>query len=134
MRTDLVGRAMRLIAEETKNDEDNPIDLIRLGGFRRLSAVAENSVLSNRYTLGSVEVFRRLNPPRGVVSVPMYAGLLLDYADVDFDLIEALPQADNFTSVGAYLGVDTVLGGLYLGFAAGRDDNHSLFLHFGRNF
>lgn len=123
----LRGDTQALVSDGT------PVDILRLGGFRRMSSFPENSLLADRFAMGSVEVFRRLNPSEALFSIPVYVGLLAEY--VDLELTEFGPEIDErFRSLAAYLGTDTALGPLYLGFGYGDDDSHSVFLHFGLTF
>jgi len=124
---------LRAEAQSLDYDEGNISTILQLGGFRQLSAFAEKSLLSDGYKLGSVEVFRRLNPSDALVSVPLYLGVLAEYADVELDLLGPA-FSDEYYSVGGYLGTDTVLGPLFLGTAFGNGGNHSVFVHFGRSF
>lgn len=113
--------------------DDVPVDLLRIGGFRRLSSFPENSLLADRYAMGSVELYRRLNPSEALFSVPVYVGLLAEYGDLELTVFG--PDIDEtFQSLAAYLGTQTVLGPLFLGFGYGSDDSRSVFLHFGRTF
>ena len=120
-------------AQTIDNDPENPVDILRLGGFRRLSSFAENTLLSDRYVLGSVEIFRRLNPSDALVSVPLYVGVLLEYGDVELELIEPALK-NNYQSIAPYLGMNTALGPLFFGAGFGRDGSANVFLHFGRSF
>ncbi len=130
-----LGAYQLLLRGDTQSlvSDGAPVDILRLGGFRRMSSFPENSLLADRYAMGSLELFRRLNPSEALFSVPIYVGLLAEY--VDLELTEFGPEVDEqFRSVAAYLGTDTALGPLYLGFGYGDDDSHSVFLHFGRTF
>lgn len=120
-------------AHTVDNDQSNPIDFLRLGGFRRLSSFAENSLLADSYLLGSVEIFRRLNPSEALISVPMFFGILLEYGDLELEILDPKLE-DNYQSIAAYLGAETALGPFILGTGFGRDGSASVFMHFGRSF
>ena len=120
-------------AHTVDNEQSNPIDFLRLGGFRRLSSFAENSLLADSYLLGSVEIFRRLNPSEALISVPMFFGVLLEYGDLELQILEPTLE-DDYQSIAAYLGAETALGPFILGTGFGRDGSASVFMHFGRSF
>ena len=124
---------LRFDAAATENKGGTVVNIQRLGGFRRLSARAENSLLNDRHLLGSLEVFRRLNPSESVFSIPLYIGALFEVADAELELFE--PQyKDQFYSLATYVGTDTSLGPFFLGTGFDFDGNFSLFMHFGRTF
>ena len=106
---------------------------MRLGGFRHLTAFAENALLTDQYVLGAVEIYQRLNPSEALFSIPLYVGVLAEAADVRLELIE--PNIDkSIFSYSTYLGTDTALGPFFLGAGFDTNGNRSLFMHFGRSF
>ena len=128
-----LGLTFRFAAESIESDDDEPIEILTLGGFRRLSALAENAVPNNAYQLGSVEVFRRLTGADAIVNLPVYLGATLEYATFDLDLFQQ-GLSEDYVAGSVYLGADTVLGPFFLGLGIGEDDQFSVFLHFGRGF
>lgn len=113
------------------NVGDVVTDILRIGGFRRLTAYPENSLITDQYHYGSVEFYHRLNPTQALVSVPLYVGALFEYADISFDVLDA--GGEELFSIGGYIGTETPLGPLFLG-AGFADGQHTVFLHFGRSF
>ncbi|MEM1229017.1 MAG: patatin-like phospholipase family protein [Pseudomonadota bacterium] len=128
-----VGLGLRLDTQSVDNRDDQPVEVLSLGGFRRITALPENSVPNNRYALASLEVFRRLTSTRQIVSVPVYLGATLEYAEVDLDIF-AQGEEESILAGSVYLGAETVLGPFLLGVGVGSDDAFSVFLHFGRGF
>ncbi len=127
------GLLLRGQAQSVQNKNNDPIEFLNLGGFRRLSAFSENSLPNTQYVLGSIEVYRRLTAADTVLSFPIYAGLNVEYANIEFDFIEE-GATGNFASGGFYLGAETVLGPAFLGAGFSEEGQHSVFFHFGRSF
>ncbi len=128
-----LGVNLRAEAERIDNDADNPIDILDLGGFRRLSAFSQNSIPNNEYVLGVVEVFRRLTATDQLVDFPVYIGGTFEFAHAEFDLFEQGVDEDFFNG-SVYLGGQTILGPALLGAGFGQGGEFALFLHFGRSF
>jgi NTE family protein len=129
-RTSVVLRVRGEIIESESND---PVEILSLGGFRRLSAFSPNSLPNDQYLLGVVEVFHRFGSLEQVAALPIYAGVTLEYANVQFEAFDPLLQR-NYGSVGAYLGADTVLGPVFLGAGVSDAGRYTFFLNIGRNF
>ena len=127
-----LGLTLRAKAEGVDNEDDEPVQILSLGGFRTLSAFAENSVPTNEYAMFSIEAFKRLTATDNVVNFPVYAGASLEYASVKLDLFVEGEEDDTFNAA-LYLGAETVVGPLFLGVGAGSGQT-SVFLHFGRGF
>ncbi|MGF1464461.1 MAG: patatin-like phospholipase family protein [Maricaulaceae bacterium] len=127
------GANLRLSAEAVEEDNDEPVEVLTLGGFRRISAFTEGSLPNDRYALATAEVFYRLTAADQIVSFPVYVGATAEYADVSFDII--LPgETEDFIAGSVYLGANTVLGPTFFGLGFGEDAEFALFLHFGRAF
>ena len=127
------GVLLRAQTESVRNANNDPIEVLSLGGFRRLSAFPENSLPNNEYVLGSVEVFKRLTAADTVVNFPLYLGATVEYANVAFDLFG---ETDNshFASGSLYLGAETVFGPAFFGAGFAEEGQYSLFLYLGRSF
>jgi NTE family protein len=119
--------------ESVENEENRPVDILQLGGFRRLAAYPEFAIPTNEYGYASIEVFRRLTPSDTVLSLPIYVGVLAEYADARFDFLSP-GSSESFTSGGIYIGADTPFGPLFLGGAVGEDDTSALYFHIGQRF
>jgi NTE family protein len=127
------GFNFRLRAESIQSENDNPVEILALGGFRQLSAFSPNSLPTNQYALASVEVFRNLSGTQQVFSFPLYAGMTLEYANVQFDFFSQGAE-ENYGSLGLYLGADTLIGPLQLGVGLADEGRYSFFLNVGRTF
>lgn len=128
-----LGVILRAKTESVQNDNNDPIEVLSLGGFRQLSAFSENSIPNNEYVLGSVEVFKRLTAADTVVNFPLYLGATVEYANVSFELFGQTDN-DHFASGSVYLGAETIFGPAFLGAGFAEEGQYSLFLHLGRSF
>ena len=128
-----LGFQLRGQFESVQEVDDEPVEILDLGGFRRLSAFTESSIPNNEYILATAEVFHRLTGTDGIVNFPVYVGGTLEYANVEFDIFEQGLNEDIFAG-SVYLGAETILGPAFLGTGFSDDGAFSLFLHFGRAF
>lgn len=138
-----LGANLRFETEAIEDDSEVPIQILNLGGFRRISAFAEDSIPTDAYILLAADVFHRLTGSEDILNFPVYVGGTLEYADISFDLfedrsfdIEAIigPVDDTGFAGSAYLGGDTPIGPLYFGVGASEFGDTTVFLHFGRAF
>jgi len=138
-----VGLNLRLQAEGVEDDADRPTQILSLGGFRRISAFAEDSLPTDQYVLATADVFYRVTGSEAILNVPFYVGGTLEYAVVSFDLYEnpvfgfdaeAEGRDDEGFAGSLYLGSDTPIGPIYLGYGASEFGDTALFLHIGRVF
>ena len=116
-----------------RNSENEPLEVLSLGGFRRLTAYSTDSLPTDEYVYGSAEVYRRLTSTDGVVNFPVYVGGLVEVADVGFNLLST--QSDEeFYSGSAYIGGQTPIGPVFFGAGFGEAGEKSLFFFIGRSF
>lgn len=115
------------------NELNEPVELLNLGGFRRLAAYPQDSIPTDRLYYGSVEIVRRVTSARRVVSIPVYVGLTAEYADAGFDFLGITDRSD-LISLGGYLGVDTIIGPVILGGGYGEGGDRALLLQVGTPF
>ncbi|MEO0882678.1 MAG: patatin-like phospholipase family protein [Pseudomonadota bacterium] len=120
-------------AEGIEEENNEPVQILNLGGFRRLSAFTESSVPNDQYVLGTAEVFYRLTGTGGMLNFPVYVGTTLEYANIEFDVFQD-GRSDDVFAGSIYLGADTILGPLYLGTGASDSGAFAVFLHYGRTF
>lgn len=128
-----LGVLLRAETESVQNDNNDPIEVLSLGGFRQLSAFSENSIPNNEYVLGSIEMYKRLTAADTVVNFPLYLGATIEYANVSFDLFGQTDN-DHFASGSLYLGAETIFGPAFFGAGFAEEGQYSLFLHLGRSF
>ncbi|MEO0883472.1 MAG: patatin-like phospholipase family protein [Pseudomonadota bacterium] len=128
-----LGVQLRAQFESVQEVDDEPVEILDLGGFRRLSAFTESSIPNNEYILATGEVFHRLTGTDAIVNFPVYVGATIEYANIEFDIFEQGLDDDIFSS-SIYIGAETLLGPAFLGTGFSDDGEFSLFLHFGRAF
>lgn len=128
-----IGIQLRAQFESVQQIDDEPVEILDLGGFRRLSAFTESSLPNNEYILATAEAFHRLTGTEAIISFPIYVGGTFEYANAEFDIFEQ-GQNEDFFSASLYLGAETILGPAFLGTGFSDDGEFSLFLHFGRAF
>lgn len=128
-----IGVILRAQAESVENANGEPVEILRLGGFRQLSAFSENSVPNNEYVLGSVEFYKRITGTDRILNIPVYVGATIEYANVSFDIFEQ-GVSNNIASGSIYLGADTIFGPAFFGAGFAEEGDYSVFLHLGRSF
>ena len=116
-----------------RNSENQPLEVLSLGGFRQLTAFTTDSIPTNEYVFGSAEFYSRLTGTDGVVNFPVYAGGLIEYADVGFNLIATQPDRELYSASG-YIGGETPIGPVFFGAGLGEAGEKSLFFFIGRSF
>jgi NTE family protein len=119
------------------SDLDRPTNLFTefpLGGFLDLSGLKQYSLWGPHYGIGRLLFYRKVDRGGpGYFDVPIYLGMSLEAGNVWQNMSEA-----KFTNLhkdeSVFLGLDTLLGPVYLG--SGYDDhgNWSYYLFLGRTF
>lgn len=101
-----------------------------IGGLANLSGFTENQILANQIALGRLVYYRRLTDAEKLVSVPVYLGASLEAGGV-WDSREAINREDLIGAGSLFLGIDTFLGPMFLGFGHAEGGNNSFYLSFG---
>jgi NTE family protein len=101
-----------------------------LGGLGNLSGYTENQLLANQIALGRVVYYRRLNDATQLISVPVYLGGSLEAGGI-WDSREAINREDLIGAGSVFVGIDTFLGPMFLGFGHAEGGNNSFYLSFG---
>ena len=111
-------------------DSDAPLyGLFRLGGFLNMSGFYVNELSGQHMGHGLLGYLRRLDDGG---FLPVYAGATLEAGNT-WQFAEDI--GDNWLLGGSlFLGLDTLLGPLYVGYAMGEEDHGTLFLYFGAPF
>lgn len=101
-----------------------------LGGLGNLSGYTENQLLANQIALGRLVYYRRLTDATKLISVPVYLGGSLEAGGI-WDSREAIDRADLIGAGSVFVGIDTFLGPMFLGFGHAEGGNNSFYLSFG---
>lgn len=118
----------------TVDDVSTPQDFFTLGGFFNLSGVAPNLLSGPHYGIGRLLYYRQIGRRgSGVLDFPTYAGVSLEAGNVWQDRSQA--GFNNLRKdASLFLGVDTLLGPVYLGAGFEEGGQHAFYLFLGRTF
>ncbi len=111
-----------------------PYDQFELGGFLKLSGLARGQLRTERYQ------FARLNYRTKLADIPLFEGVFFGASLEGARLRPLVPiwrgePVNGMLNIGAgslYLGVDSPLGPLYVGFGYANRDNSAVYLYLGR--
>jgi NTE family protein len=101
-----------------------------LGGLANLSGFTENQLIATQTGLARVVYYRRMTDAGRLFSVPVYLGGSLEAGGT----WAARQDIDTRSLIGAgsvFVGVDTFLGPLFLGFGHAQGGNNAMYLTFG---
>jgi NTE family protein len=115
----------------TTLDDDAPIEsLFRGGGFLQLSGFEENEITGQHLGLLEAAYLRRINDFN---LLPIYLGASLELGNAWNDTSDI--TWDNTLAAGSlFLGVDTFIGPVYVGYGYTEGGNHAGFLFLGNPF
>ena len=112
----------------TTLDDDAPLEgLFRLGGFLRLSGLAEQELSGQHLALARVIYTRRLSNARFVRS---YFGASVELGNV-WQTSSDVAFDDAISAGSVFLGVDTPIGPLYIGYGRTEEDDQSFYVSLG---
>lgn len=105
---------------------------IRIGGFTRLSGFTQDELSGQQVLLLRSGFYRRLG---NIQWLPAYAGVSLEYGNV-FEERDDISLTPSKALLGGsvFLGLDTILGPIYLGYGHAEGGNDSIYLYLGRLF
>ncbi len=106
-------------------------DSLKLGGFLKLSGYAPNQLLGQEMTFGRIMYYRRIS--QGSLLEGLYGGLSLEMGRVNSPLLPTNSDAWR-RSASVFVGTDTFVGPLYLGFGRSIDGPSSFYLLLGPAF
>jgi NTE family protein len=116
----------------TATGGDNDIQIAAfspLGGLTNLSGYAENQLFATNTALARMVYYRRLTDAQALFSVPVYLGGSLElggFWDRRRDI------GDNLIPAGSvFLGLETFLGPVFLGYGYARGGHNAAYLTFG---
>ena len=122
--------------EVQDNFEGNPSlnNVFLLGGFLRLSGLANNELIGDRGGFMRLLYYRELTSfSLGALTQRMYAGLSLEGGNV-YNGDEAVTWPSIRRAGSLYVGADTVLGPVYLAFGYAEGNRKSVYLSIGQRF
>ena len=111
------------------NDPLPRYDLMQWGGFLQQSGYPTGALLGERLTFGRVIYEYKLVEQK--LFEGLYAGVSLEAGRMDMPLVPGSPTG-LLKSTAAFVGFDSPLGPLYLGFGVTADGNRSGYLYLGR--
>jgi len=112
---------------ELTPDEDAPIQsLYRLGGFLKLSGLSQDELTGQQAGLARLVYLRRIND---IQFLKAYAGASLEAGKVWQDSGDLFD--DPLFAGSAFIGADTPIGPVYLGYGHSEGGNDSLYLFLG---
>ena len=108
--------------------------LFPLGGFLNLSGLRANSLLGPNYGIARIMYYRQIGRGGpGYFDVPTYLGASLEAGNVWESRSEAT-FGNTQKDASVFLGMDTLLGPLYLAFGFDEHGNQAFYLFLGRTF
>ena len=128
------GGMVRAERGRSEDQGDTLQALFFLGGFRNLTAIGERQLPNNEYSLVALEGYRRVTPPEAVGAIPIWVGLLAEYADYTLDLGTDGSFYGHTSSLTGYAAVNTLLGPAFLGVGVGQHNDRTVFIYIGREF
>jgi NTE family protein len=115
----------------TTLDDDAPLEsLFRSGGFLRLSGYEENEITGQHLGLLQSVYLRRINDFN---LLPTYFGASLELGNA-WDDTSDISWDTTLAAGSLFLGVDTFIGPLYVGYGYTEGGNHAGFLFLGNPF
>ena len=122
---------LRASASTTSGADADAVTSARLGGFLELSGFAEDERLGRHAVLFSGTLYRRIDAPSILFDLPLYVGGSLEagdaFAERDEVALDALAIAAS-----AFVGLDSPIGPVYLGYGANDADAERFYFSIGR--
>ena len=101
-----------------------------LGGFLNLSGYSERSLYGNQSALARAVLYRRTGKMDAIFSTPIYVGASLEAGNTWHDKNDV--RFDSLIYAGSmFLGIQTPLGPLFLGYGYAQGGHNSIYLTFG---
>ncbi len=118
----------------TSFESDLPVyDRFELGGFTRLSGLEPGQLQGDEYVLGLLGSYVRIGNVGAPLGGNVYLGLLAEAGEA-WQLNEESPVDGWRVSGSAFLGLETMLGPVYLGYGWADGGDDSLYFYLGRVF
>lgn len=121
-------------AGTTLDNVSSPQDFFQLGGFLNLSGLTSNSISGPHYGIGRLIYYRKIGKGgSGVLDFPAYAGVSFEAGNVWKDRGDAA-WGSMKKDMSVFLGLDTLLGPVYLGTGLDSSGQKAFYLFLGRTF
>jgi NTE family protein len=114
----------------TRDDDAPTQSLFTLGGFARLTGIEQDELAGQHVALLRVTAYRRLS---ALPVLPLYAGLTTEYGNV-FQRRSAMRLGDGIASGGAFLGLGTPVGPVFLAYARAEGGRYNYYVTLGETF
>ncbi|CAM4064035.1 patatin-like phospholipase family protein [Vibrio neonatus] len=109
-----------------------PIDPYDLGGFQHLSGIPRNSLIGqNKAFAMLVYRYRWFENDFGMFQSPIYVGLSAEYGGVWSGSKHSIKNAPLFVAGSAYIGIDSPIGPVLLGYGQTEDGMGAAYLSIG---
>jgi len=116
------------------NDDMLISDAFALGGFQTLSGYAQGRFRSRDMSFGRLGYQRVIKPPLGLelggIISRMYAGGSLEAGHIGHSYDQLTPDG-TYRSASLFIGAETLIGPVFLGFGQGEGDHRALWLSIG---
>lgn len=114
---------------DTTIDENAPENaLFRRGGFLQLSGFLNRQLAGQHFGLIEAAFYRRLG---NITLLPIFAGFSLESGNV-WDDRDQIKLDNTFFAGSVFLGANTLLGPMYLGYGLNDNNNSTVYLYIGR--
>ena len=124
-----------IVGRDAGSGEVPASDAFTLGGFQRLSGYGYGRFRARDVAFGSLNYRRVIRPPLGLelggILDRMYAGASLEAGRVR-ESFDPLTADGTYYSGSLYVGGDTVIGPMFLGYGQGERNNRAIWLSIGR--
>ncbi len=119
----------------TLDNLSSPQDFFTLGGFFNLSGLAPNSLSGPHYGIARLIYYRKVGKGgSGVLDFPAYAGFSLEAGNTWQDRGEASNWNSFKKDASLFIGLDTLLGPVYLATGFDSSGQKAFYLFLGRTF
>ncbi|HEX5057290.1 MAG TPA: patatin-like phospholipase family protein [Gammaproteobacteria bacterium] len=123
-----------LDAGTKRHDEDSGLqDVFRLGGFLNLSGLQEGQLTGNHFALGGLVYYYQITPENSLFSMPIYLGSSLELGNTWQNTSE-IGIDSAIAAASVMVGMDTLLGPLYIAFGSTEDSDQALYFFLGQGF
>jgi NTE family protein len=108
-------------------------NLFALGGLFNLSGFQADELSGQDFALGQMIYYRNIGARPGSFGVPVYLGLSLEAGNV-WQANEDMAFDDLILAGSLFVGLDTILGPIYLAYGRAEHGNDSAYLFLGQTF